>query len=61
MPHLTREQQANDLNKANAMAARPLSETPRRTLPEESQGEDPATEQQIADMLSEGCPNIQGY
>src|SRR5205085_8983432 len=51
MPHLTREQQPDDLNNADGMAARPLSETPRQPLAKASQDDDPVTEQQIMDML----------
>jgi hypothetical protein len=61
MVHPTCEQKPNDLSKVAGTDGQPLPKTPYRPLPKEGQGDDSVAEQQIADMISEGCPNTQGY
>jgi hypothetical protein len=61
MLHPTREDKGSNLNTTDPTDGHPVQDVARRPVRKPSQGDDSATEQQIIDMISEGCPNSQGY
>jgi len=56
-----KDQRIKDLTKPNGIASRFVSAMPREGAPEVNPHNDTPTEQQIIDLISEGCPNTQGY
>ena len=61
MLYALQDQKSNEPKAASSGDGHPVSGSPRHSLPEVQPPDDVTESQQIIDMISEGCPNSQGY